>query len=350
MLHIRNKISMIYSGFFFMFMQPLDAQTKEFYNIHWEKIDSSDRAAFYRIIEKIDARFKISDYYITNEIHFDGYALNSTNPLILDDTAKYFYKNGGLHIQSLYKKGKRDGFTYHFYPSGKVKSRYHYYQDSLNGEYSSYFPWGETRIMGNYKSNQAIGRYRSYYINGRIELDQEIIDPLNSTLKEYDWTGNLKVNTIIRNGQVLYDSIGHKDVQVKPGIGPPTEKEFFSSNNCTHLDSGNKAFHLFTCRKKFNQFTVCVLKSKQMTNLHTNMKNRIIGDNEIYFLYSTDKNEVSWRMSFSLKEAFRSSILSYFSIIDILESQLFSTAAFTNQKAAEDLYKEIYSDFETNSR
>jgi antitoxin component YwqK of YwqJK toxin-antitoxin module len=350
MLHICFRLSIIYGGFFFMFMQPLDAQTKEFYNIHWEKIDSSDRAAFYRIIKKIDTRFKISDYYITNEIQFDGYALNTTNPLILDDTARYFYKHGGIHIQSLYKKGKRDGYTYHFYPSGKVKSRYHYNQDTLNGEYSSYFPWGETRMIGNYKNNEAVGKYRSYYINGRIELEQEIINPLNSTIKEYDWTGNLKVNTIIRNGQVLYDSIRNKEVQVKPGIGPQTEKEFFSSNNCTHLDSGIKALQVTACRKKFNQFTVCIIKSKQMINLRTYMKNLKIGDNEIYFLYSTDKNETSWRMSVSLKEAFRSSILSYFSIIDILETQLYSPTAFSSQKAAEELYKEIYSDTESMAR
>jgi hypothetical protein len=181
-------------------------------------------------------------------------------------------------------------------------------------------------------------------------LEQEIINPLNSTIKEYDWTGNLKVNTIIRNGQVLYNSIRNKEVQVKPGIGPQTEKDFFSSHNCTHLDSGIKALQVTACRKKFNQFTVCIIKSKQMINLSTYMKNVKIGDNEIYFLYSTDKNETSWRMSVSLKEAFRSSILSYFSIIDILETQLYSPTAFSSQKAAEELYKEIYSDTESMAR
>ena len=92
---------------------------------------------YYRITQKLDSVYKITDYYSTGVLQMDGIVTN-LNPEIYDGLFTYYHANGSIESQGSYNDNKKIGIWNYYYNNGHLKSKGRYVDDKQVGNWKYY--------------------------------------------------------------------------------------------------------------------------------------------------------------------------------------------------------------------
>jgi antitoxin component YwqK of YwqJK toxin-antitoxin module len=141
------------------------------FDAEW-KVQAKDSAAFYRISEHKEVRFK--DFY-----HFTDYAqdgLKLKMGVSLEEKTDKFegevvYYNDGAYIREriLFRNGSPYGSHKIYYNSGRLKSVKTYNFGVLTGPSKVYYEDGVLKESGAYANNERNGEWKVYYPNRKLK-------------------------------------------------------------------------------------------------------------------------------------------------------------------------------------
>lgn len=191
---MRIKFSiLLFAGFFIL--NGVDAQFFNdtiYYNSIQEKTNLPDSNGFYRIIS-LDTlnsyQFLVKDYYASGQLKMSG-TYRSLNPDKMNGNFSYYYPNGNLYKQCIYKNNQLTGPYFIWYENGKLKQECTYLQNKLSGTFKSWSPEGTLIKFAEYKEGKKNGKFITYYSNGKpVRLEKYKEDELIKA-KCFTITGN----------------------------------------------------------------------------------------------------------------------------------------------------------------
>lgn len=95
------------------------------------------------------------------------------------------YKNGQVHYEENYKKGKRNGLTKIYYPNGKLLMEKAYKDNKLDGELKMYGTNGKLKVYESYRQGLRDGAFQNYYDAGNLREEKVYKNAKLISLKRY---------------------------------------------------------------------------------------------------------------------------------------------------------------------
>lgn len=136
------------------------------------KVEAKDSAAFYRLSEYKEVRFK--DFYHFTDYTSDGLKLKKG--ISLKEKSDKFegevvYYKEGVYISEriLYRNGAPYGSHKIYYNSGKLESVKTYIFGVLSGPSKVYYEDGVLKEAGAYTNNERNGVWKTYYPNRKLK-------------------------------------------------------------------------------------------------------------------------------------------------------------------------------------
>ncbi len=159
------------------------AQKTTYFDKNWNPCPK-DSARYYRLAEKKDTLWLVSDYYITNELQMKG--------SYLDDSLKkahgvftYYYRSGQLSSKGAYQNNQRRGLWQGWHETGEK-----YYEGSADsGVWNYWYQSGKPEGGGLMIKDKSVGVWKWYYESGILK-GEEVHEKGNVlTVKYYDQKG-----------------------------------------------------------------------------------------------------------------------------------------------------------------
>ncbi len=86
----------------------------------------------------------------------------------LDGPYKGWYENGQLWYDHVYKDGKLDGPCKEWYANGQIQNEQTYKDGRLDDQHKKWYPNGQLREECTYKDGKLEGPYKDWYANGQL--------------------------------------------------------------------------------------------------------------------------------------------------------------------------------------
>lgn len=116
---------------------------------------------------------------------------------------KLYYENGKLKELKTIQGGRLNGVSRQFYPDGILRGEYAYKDGILNGISRDYYRDGVLSAVRNFKEGRKEGISRNYYENSNLFLESSYKNGLlDGTSIEYDKSGNFKDSWLYREGSL----------------------------------------------------------------------------------------------------------------------------------------------------
>ncbi len=140
------------------------------YTKEWKQVIDPDSAEFYRLIyfEEGIPSGKVRDFFRNGTKQWEGY-LQSVDPDIKVNEAKYYFENGKVQYEVVYKNNLLDGPLKEYNPQGKLLSQGHMKSDTAYGQWSTYREDGSLFTVNIRKHDVVDGPLTVYYSSGKVE-------------------------------------------------------------------------------------------------------------------------------------------------------------------------------------
>jgi len=172
----------------------LNAQKRFYFDESGNKAKSSN-AVFYKDITKSGDKYKVKEYYSSNnKLKLQGsYTTSSTRDEDRHGRFSAFYENGQMEYEVRFKYGKEEGeyTSYHangkekakgsfaggketgdwiyFHENGQISGKGKYFAGKYNGDWIWYYEDGTKKKEARYKNGVKDGNYITYHENGKTE-------------------------------------------------------------------------------------------------------------------------------------------------------------------------------------
>ncbi len=159
------------------------AQEITYFDKNWNPCPK-DSARYYRLAEKKDSLWLVSDYYITNELQMKG--------SYLDDSFKkahgvftYYYHSGQVSSKGAYQNNQRTGLWQGWHETGEKN----YEGSADSGVWSYWYQSGKPKGGGPMIKNEKTGNWKWYYESGVLQGEELFEKNEPVAVKYFDETG-----------------------------------------------------------------------------------------------------------------------------------------------------------------
>ena len=152
---------------------------------------------------------------------------------------KYFYPDGRLAAELLYKKGKKNGLRKEYFSNGQLSSECRYADDKEEGICREHFENGQLKLKANYRQGKKTGEYilyhkpgllaesasydngtrqgitRIYYENGKSQKQTNYLNGLKEGIAlEFCEEGRLRFVDTYKHNQIIHRRILGKNENI----------------------------------------------------------------------------------------------------------------------------------------
>ncbi len=197
------------------------------YDSAWNEVHHIDSVIYYRLIrfENGKPSGKVRDFYKTGLKQWDGFLL-TINPDVFDGESNFYHENGKLSFKQnnvngvlegpsteyaamgyrvakgQYKAGKADGKWLYFFPDGGVELELMFKDGEANGPRVNYYSNGKIVSKGVYLNNKQQGKWENFYETGtRRSLSNYNQGKLQGVRELYHENGMLNEKGIYIDGE-----------------------------------------------------------------------------------------------------------------------------------------------------
>ncbi len=140
-----------------------NAQSKNdtiYFNDSWLKT-IKDSAAYFRIVEQVNDRFKVEDRFLNGKLQMSG-IYTSMKPEVKEGLFKYYSKDGEPTVEGYFKANEKDGEWKTYHSKDHVWLIENFSKGKYNGEFRSYFLNGQLKRRDLYKDDKLYKKGRCY--------------------------------------------------------------------------------------------------------------------------------------------------------------------------------------------
>lgn len=117
-------------------MSCSNVQTKRsnitYFDEHWKKITSPEKAAYYRIIDRSDNKYIVKDYFKSSRrLQMEAVCSKVEPDLFFNGKATWYYKNGKKHKEGVYKENRLIGLVKIYYDNGSPCAELFYKDEDI---------------------------------------------------------------------------------------------------------------------------------------------------------------------------------------------------------------------------
>lgn len=137
------------------------------YNSKIKDLSNKKNKIYNEIVECINAGLFIDKQYHENgKLKSIGH--NYWESGKADGEWKFYFSNGNLQVEGVFKNGQRIGIWKQYYENSKLKYIFNYSQGLLSGEFKLFYESGKLNTKGNYINDKKEGFWKFYYENGKV--------------------------------------------------------------------------------------------------------------------------------------------------------------------------------------
>jgi TonB family protein len=168
------------------------SQEKIYLDSAWKKVDSPEKAVYYRILEynkKDNNKGKIIDYYISGKIQSEA-DYSDFSKKIKHGKFIMYYENGNIEKKMEYVNGKKNGKYVAYWENGTLQEETDYIHGDIDGKDKSYFENGNIKQSTSYTKYNRNGEHLVYRKTGQLKRIDNYENGKFTRGKCFDLAGN----------------------------------------------------------------------------------------------------------------------------------------------------------------
>jgi antitoxin component YwqK of YwqJK toxin-antitoxin module len=128
-----------------VFAQTASEEKIAYLDKNYSPVTDPKAATYYRTLQTNDGGYIVRNYFMSGQVQMIAVCSEFTPNVIRHGEVKYFYENGNLHEQGMYRKNMRDGEFAYYYENGKLEQRIMH--DGFKDHYLEYYTPGGRQVV-----------------------------------------------------------------------------------------------------------------------------------------------------------------------------------------------------------
>ncbi|HXB10442.1 MAG TPA: TonB family protein [Bacteroidia bacterium] len=199
------------------------------------KTTGREVAAYYRVVIKDLPAYKVTDHFINGTVQMTG-SYPSLQPEVKEGYFKYYYDDGNIEDEGLYKNDRRESLWKSYYSSGQLSSTQGYKNGRIDSEFTTFYMNGKVKRHEEYKDSVMIkgtcfdeaGKEVKYYAYQQMPKFQgDLYKYLGENLHYPSNERNAGITGIVYIKFVVEKDGSISNVEIPRGVagGPGLDKE-----------------------------------------------------------------------------------------------------------------------------